>query len=85
MCREAVISNLSQNFNFMFCVTSLGFDPLCKESSYYYNNLCKAYMVASYVGRVLNVKIIYRGGEVNLISHSKLFFAAAEGSLQPFL
>lgn len=55
----------------MFCVTSLGFDPLYGESSHYYNNLWKAYMVASCVGRVLNV---------NLVSHNKFFFAAAEGS-----
>lgn len=44
----------------MFCVTSLGFDPLCEESSHYYNNLWKTYLVVSCVGRVLNVKIIQR-------------------------
>lgn len=42
----------------MFYVTSLGFDPLCEESSRYCNNLWKAYMVASCVGRILNIKII---------------------------
>lgn len=48
----------------MFYVTSLGFDPLCEESSRYYNNLWKAYMVASCVGRILNIKIIQtRRGE----------------------
>lgn len=74
----------NQQDYFMFCVTSLGFDTLCEESSYYYNNLCKAYMVASYVGRILNVKIIHRGGEVIVNSHSRLFFAAAEGSFATF-